>query len=521
MTVESDPLALAQSLGMEVMNSLADHPLMPDIEKRLPYTFVKKNSVLPIHESDGQVTVATSEPLNINAFDELRLIFEKEIHSIFVPHEELLGAINLCYHQKEGSTSRFIEDLSQEAKEQTGDRLSEDYDLLETVEGEAPIIKLLNLILSEAIGQGASDIHFEPFENDLRVRYRIDGVLQPRHFPAPEYQNQLLTRIKVLARLDIAEHRLPQDGRIKLTMGGREIDLRVSTVPVAHGERIVLRILDKANAIELDQIGMLPSVLDQFRKMIALPEGIVLVTGPTGSGKTTTLYSALTDTYNEEKNIMTIEDPVEYKLKGIGQIAVHPKIGLNFATGLRHILRQDPDLVMIGEIRDQETAEIAIQAALTGHMVFSTLHTNDAASAIPRLIDMGIEPYLLSSSIVAVLAQRLVRKVCRFCRDRYIPTDKELQQLGLSREKLNGGVLYKGNGCAKCHNSGYKGRHGIYELLTVDTAMQSAIAKGATAAQLREVAKQKGMLFLVEHGAHLVRAGVTTTSEVLRVSRRN
>ncbi|MCH9703157.1 MAG: Flp pilus assembly complex ATPase component TadA, partial [Chlamydiae bacterium] len=238
MTVESDPLALAQSLGMEVMNSLADHPLMPDIEKRLPYTFVKKNSVLPIHESDGQVTVATSEPLNINAFDELRLIFEKEIHSIFVPHEELLGAINLCYHQKEGSTSRFIEDLSQEAKEQTGDRLSEDYDLLETVEGEAPIIKLLNLILSEAIGQGASDIHFEPFENDLRVRYRIDGVLQPRHFPAPEYQNQLLTRIKVLARLDIAEHRLPQDGRIKLTMGGREIDLRVSTVPVAHGERI-------------------------------------------------------------------------------------------------------------------------------------------------------------------------------------------------------------------------------------------------------------------------------------------
>lgn len=520
-TTKQDASAIAESLNMEVINSLADYPLLCDVEKRLPYSFVKKHSVLPIKEEASLLTVATSDPLNLNALDELALMFDKEVHGVFVPHEELLGAINLCYHQKEGSASRFIANLSEEARSEPVERRNENYDLLENMEGEAPIIRLLNLILSEAIQQGASDIHFEPFENDLKVRYRIDGVLQPRHFPAPEYQNQLLTRIKVLARLDIAEHRLPQDGRIKLTMGGREIDLRVSTVPVAHGERIVLRILDKANSIHLDQIGMLPAVLDEFRRIIAVPEGIVLVTGPTGSGKTTTLYSSLTDNYSEERNIMTIEDPVEYKLKGIGQIAVQPKIGLSFAMGLRHILRQDPDVVMIGEIRDQETAEIAIQASLTGHLVFSTLHTNDAASAIPRLIDMGIEPYLLSSSVVAVLAQRLVRKVCRFCRSRYVPEDGELKQLGIERSSLNSGVLYKGAGCAHCHHSGYKGRHGIYELLIVDTTLQSIIAKEATASEIRAAAKKGGMITLMEHGAHLVCSGVTTTSEVLRVSRRN
>jgi len=520
LTVEAEALALAQSLGMEVFNSLADHPLLLDVKDRLHYSFVKKHMVLPIEDDEDVITVATSDPLNLSAIDELRLIFEKEVRAVFVPHEELLGAINLCYQKKEGSTSQFLADLSEETKGQKEESRAEVYDLLESSESEAPIIRLLNLILSEAVQQGASDIHFEPFENDLKVRYRIDGVLQPRHFPAPEYQNQLLTRIKVLARLDIAEHRLPQDGRIKLTMGGREIDLRVSTVPVAFGERIVLRILDKTNAMCLDQIGMLPATLDEFRRLISLPEGIVLVTGPTGSGKTTTLYSALSDRHTEELNIMTIEDPVEYKLNGIGQIAVHPKIGLTFARGLRHILRQDPDVVMIGEIRDQETAEIAIQAALTGHLVFSTLHTNDAASAIPRLIDMGIEPYLLSSTVVGVLAQRLVRKVCRHCRERYIPDDKELEQLGIKRSNLNGGVLYKGLGCQHCYNSGYKGRHGIYELLTVTTALQSIIAREASSLQIREAAQNEGMLTLQQHGAHLVRAGITTTSEVLRVSRR-
>ncbi|MCP5470298.1 MAG: type II secretion system ATPase GspE [Chlamydiales bacterium] len=507
---------------MEVLEELTCEILLPDVEKLLPYAFVKKHLVLPIRNEQNLVVVATADPLNINAIDELALLFDKEVKAVFVQQEALLEAINACYHQKEGSTSQFIEDLSEKAKgSPSEEKRKEVYDLLETKGEEAPIIRLLNMILSEAIQQGASDIHFEPFENDLKVRYRIDGVLQARHFPSPEFQNQLLTRIKVLARLDIAEHRLPQDGRIKLTMGGREIDFRVSTVPVAHGERIVLRILDKGNAMKLEEVGMLPACLDEFRRLTSLPEGIILVTGPTGSGKTTTLYSALMESYSEERNIMTIEDPVEYKLKGVGQIAVHPKIGLTFAAGLRHILRQDPDVVMIGEIRDRETAEIAIQASLTGHLVFSTLHTNDAPSAIPRLIDMGIEPYLLSSTVVGVLAQRLVRKVCRHCRERYIPDEEELEQLCLIRDRLNGGVLYRGRGCTHCHNSGYKGRHGIYELLTITPQLQSIIAKEATSNQIRDAAKEEGLVTLQRHGAHLVRSGVTTTAEVLRVSKRH
>ncbi len=521
MAVESDPKLLAESLGIEAIASLDDYPKIPDLEKKLPYAFVKKHMVLPIAEEEGVLLVATADPLNLDALDELKILLDQEIRAIYVSNEELLSAINRCYHQKEGTTSKFIANLSEEVKEKGKESRKEVYDLLESGDKEAPIIRLLNMILSEAIQQGASDIHFEPFENDLKVRYRIDGVLQPRHFPAPEYQNQLLTRIKVMARLDIAEHRLPQDGRIRLQMGGREIDFRVSTVPVAHGERIVLRILDQGNAIELDQIGMLPSTFDAFSNLISRSEGIVLVTGPTGSGKTTTLYSSLLATYTEERNIMTIEDPVEYKLKGIGQIAVHPKIGLTFATGLRHILRQDPDVVMIGEIRDQETAEIAIQASLTGHLVFSTLHTNDAASAIPRLIDMGIEPYLLSSSVIGVLAQRLVRKVCRHCRERYIPTDDELALLGIKREKLSGGVLYKGTGCKHCYQSGYKGRAGIYELLQVTPEIQSIIAKKADSNLIRKAAQEAGLVTLNTHGAHLARAGVTTTAEVLRVSKKH
>ncbi len=310
---------------------------------------------------------------------------------------------------------------------------------------------------------------------------------------------------------------MPQDGRIKLKMGGREIDLRVSTVPVSHGERIVLRILDKGNVIlGLDDLGMMPQTLKKFRELLALPEGIVLVTGPTGSGKTTSLYSALHEISDDDVNIMTIEDPVEYKIHGIAQIAVHPKIGLNFAAGLRHILRQDPDVVMIGEIRDTETAEIAIQASLTGHLVLSTLHTNDAPSAIPRLIDMGIEPYLLSSSITGVLAQRLVRKICPECRKEYNPTDEELAIAGMQRN----GTLHRGSGCKNCFGSGYKGRHGIYELLTVDSHLQSKIAKRADASELRQFAKESGFTTLREHGLYLVQKGITTIAEVLRMTRK-
>jgi general secretion pathway protein E len=313
---------------------------------------------------------------------------------------------------------------------------------------------------------------------------------------------------------------LPQDGRIKLKMGRREIDFRVSTVPVAGGERIVLRILDKGNVIlGLDKIGMLPNVYNEFHTLIELPEGIVLVTGPTGSGKTTTLYSAICELYNDETNIMTIEDPVEYNLKGIAQIGVQPKIKLDFATGLRHILRQDPDIIMIGEIRDVETAEIAIQAALTGHLVLSTLHTNDAPSAVTRLVDMGIEPYLLSSSLVGIVAQRLVRRICPECKQPYEPSDRELESIGVERSTLNQNVIYHGVGCPVCFGSGYKGRHGIYELLTVDNAIKKQIVKSPDAVELRRIGVDSGMTTLLDHGRELVLKGITTVAEVLRVSK--
>lgn len=520
MTLQMDPIALAAQLGMEIQERLPLNKISKELSQRVPYSFVKKNKILPIEESAEKVKAALSDPLNLDAIDALRFILNKEIEAIFTPEEQLLQAIHHCYHTQEGAASAFLANLPETQKDKEGVREFDSYDLLEIKE-EAPIIRLLNLILSEAIQQRASDIHFEPCENDLKVRYRIDGVLQPRHSPAREHQSQLLTRIKVLAKLDIAEHRLPQDGRLKLRMGGREIDFRVSTVPAAHGERIVMRILDKGSLmLGIDQLGMLPSVLDTFRRLLAISEGIVLVTGPTGSGKTTTLYSALSEMEALETNIMTIEDPVEYKIPGIAQIAVHPKIGLSFATGLRHILRQDPDIVMIGEIRDQETADIAIQAALTGHLVLSTLHTNDAPSSIARLIDMGIEPYLISSTVVGILAQRLLRKICPKCRSHYVPSESELEELGICREQLNSGVAYKGRGCRNCFGSGYKGRHGIYELLTVTPSIQSQISKHTDTVELRKTCVEQGMITLRQHGAHLVRAGITTLSEVVRVSRK-
>ena len=368
----------------------------------------------------------------------------------------------------------------------------------------------------EAISQGASDIHFEPNEEGLRVRYRIDGVLHNRHTPSIDYQSQLITRIKVMAKLDIAEHRLPLDGRIKLRMGRREVDFRVSTLPVSGGERVVLRILDRGNvSYGLEQMGMGRELLAIFRSLLALPEGILLVTGPTGSGKTTTLYSALQERCDEATNIMTIEDPVEYQLPSIAQISVHHKINLDFATGLRHILRQDPDVIMVGEIRDLETAEIAIQAALTGHLVLSTLHTNDAPSAITRLVDMGIEPYLLSSSIVGILAQRLVRKICPQCKEEFLPSDKECESIGLSKPL----PLYRGKGCSHCFDSGYKGRHAIFELLEIDYPIQKQIVKSPDGIELKKIALERGMKTLLDSGRQLVIDGQTTIEEVLRATR--
>lgn len=512
--------ALAEKLGMSIYPSLAGLHLPREHYKKIPYAFAKKNLILPIQEKQGVILVAVADPLNLEAIEELRHFLDKAILPVYSTKEAILGAINECYNQEMGAASQLIADLGDRAEEIKDDGTVEVYDLLDDRFANAPIIKLLNLIITEAIQQGASDIHFEPLEDRMRVRYRIDGVLQNRHAPATEYQAQLITRIKVMARMDIAEHRLPQDGRIKLKMGRREIDFRVSTVPVAGGERIVLRILDKGNVIlGLDKIGMLPKVFEEFRQIISLPEGIVLATGPTGSGKTTTLYSAICELYSDETNIMTIEDPVEYNLRGIAQIGVQPKIKLDFAAGLRHILRQDPDIIMIGEIRDAETAEIAIQAALTGHLVLSTLHTNDAPSAIARLVDMGIEPYLLSSSLVGVFAQRLVRRICPGCSQPYEPSEKELQSIGLKREDLKDGRLFHGVGCGSCYQTGYKGRHGIYELMHVTNAIKKQIVVSPDAVELRRLAIEEGMVSLLQHGAELVKQGFTTVAEVLRASR--
>jgi len=389
-------------------------------------------------------------------------------------------------------------------------------DLLDT-DDEAPMILLVNSIFFRAVQQRASDIHFEPFEREIKVRYRVDGVLYNVLTSPKRLQSALISRVKIMAGMNIAEKRLPQDGRISLRIGGREIDIRVSDVPTAHGERLVLRLLEKTtNSLNLNDIGLSPHDIKSMERIIKMVHGIILVTGPTGSGKTTTLYSALNRINSPEKNIITIEDPIEYQIQGIGQIQVNSKIDLTFASGLRSILRQDPDVIMVGEIRDVETAGIAIHASLTGHLVFSTLHTNDSAGAVTRLLDMGIEPFLVSSSVVAIIAQRLVRKICQECRTPYAPTVKECQKIGLKAEAKH--TFFRGSGCSQCLNTGFKGRSGIYEILMIDDELREMIVSKADASEIKAKAISKGMLTLREDGAKRVTAGLTTTEEILRVT---
>lgn len=510
---------LAQRFGLKIVYDLSNYPFIKNQVRKLSYSFVKQKLTLPIEEKEGKLVVAISNLYNLEVLEEVRCLLGMEVEEVFCPQSVLKQAIEKCYHQGEKDASLYIEGLKKKSSSQKKKENEDDYDLL-SIEDNVPLVRLLNMIFAEAIQQGASDIHFEPLENKMVVRYRIDGVLQFRHSPPPDLQKQLITRVKVLAKLDIAEHRLPQDGHIKLNMGGRQIDFRVSTIPVVHGERLVLRILDKSNIVlGLDKIGITEQILNSLRKYLHQNQGIILVTGPTGSGKTTTLYSSVSEIQSEEVNIMTIEDPVEYKIAGIAQIGVNPKIQLSFATGLRHILRQDPDVIMIGEIRDKETAEIAIQSSLTGHLVLSTLHTNDAPSALTRLVDMGVESYLLSSSVLAVLAQRLVRKICEDCKISYRPSDAELVELGLSRVDLPRNLFYKGRGCKSCFNSGYRGRCGIYELMPVSHTIKTQLLHSADATQLQKAAVNSGMKTLREEGAILISQGVTTTAEVLRVTR--
>jgi general secretion pathway protein E len=492
-----DSEAIAKQLGLPTAKSLSELSVDRRLMKVVSYAFVKREHIFPVSEDETTLTVALSDPLATEGLDELRFQFRKVIRMIWVPKDSLLSAIHEYYQQDENAANLLIEKMEESSQEGKLDESHAIYDILEDDQQQPPAVRLLNLIVGEAIKRSASDIHFDPDEKGLIIRYRIDGVLHQHIVPPQDLQSPLITRVKVMAKMDIAERRLPQDGRVKMRMGAKVIDFRVSTLPVACGERVVMRLLDKGNIVlGLDYLGMPKRVLDGFRSLIDCSEGMILVTGPTGSGKTTTLYSALSELKGPEVNIMTIEDPVEYRLPGIAQMGVHSKIGLTFSTGLRHILRQDPDIIMIGEIRDKETAEIAIQSALTGHLVVSTLHTNDACSAITRLVDMGIEPYLISSCCLGALAQRLVRKVCTECGGKKIPTP-----------------------CPVCAGSGFYGRHGMYELMAMSRALRQQISKSPEASLLLDIAKSEGMQTLSESGKELVSQGITTAEEVWRVTR--
>ncbi|MBP9841418.1 MAG: Flp pilus assembly complex ATPase component TadA [Simkaniaceae bacterium] len=491
-----------------IKEELTAYSFVPDV---IPYSFAKERGVLPLKDKEGRLLIATSVQGDIELLNDLYLLLKHKVEEIHFSQEMISQAIET--HYENGSAKTLLSEMQEDEGEEV---VEEGYELFDKTE-ESPIIRSLNAMIIEAVQQGASDIHFEPGDQGLVVRYRIDGVLQTRHIPSKEYQKQMITRIKVMAKLDIAQQRLPQDGRIKLFLSKREIDLRVSTVPIVHGERVVLRILDRNKVIlGLEEIGMPPDLLTHFRKTIHKTQGIILVTGPTGSGKTSTLYSALSEINSSEVNVMTIEDPVEYKMENMAQMGVNPKIHLTFAKGLRHILRQDPDVIMIGEIRDVETAEIAIQASLTGHLVLSTLHTNSAPAAVTRLIDMGIEPYLISSSVIGVLAQRLLRTLCLDCREAYYPTDEEIEELGIVRKDLKNGSLFRAKGCEACYRSGYRGRHGIYEWMEVDEKVKLQMLKSGDATGIASVANY---ISLRERGAFLAIEGITSTAEVLRVTR--
>ena len=508
--MSEENINLAYELGFTVLDHLLGSSFIKSNTIVLPYLFAKEHTILPIDEKEGKIIVVSSDPLDVSSVAEARLHLQKPIEVVIAKKALIQEAIEFCYQQNENETKKMLSDLR---SNETMLVQEEGYDLLDRSEIDE-VIAFFNTVLLEAIQQRASDIHFEPRENGLRIRYRIDGVLLERHLLPNAHQAQVITRLKVMAKMDIAEARLPQDGRIKLKIGKREIDFRVSTIPIVYGERIALRILDRSNIVRgLDQIGMDTKTLAILKKLILKKEGIVLVTGPTGSGKTTTLYSALSEMNSSEMNIMTIEDPVEYKLPSIGQIGVNPKIDLNFSNGLRHILRQDPDVIMVGEIRDRETAEIAIQSALTGHLVLSTLHTNDAPSAITRLVDMGMEPYLLSSSIIGVLAQRLVRRICPHCRIFHYSTKEQMEKYGLSHKVK----FYEGKGCENCFNTGFIGRAGIYELMPVTLRIQKNIVETKDASELRAICVEEKMTSLFSSGFELVLQGVTSLTELIRV----
>lgn len=503
--------AIAQRLGIACQAEIGGDEIDPGLLSRVPLTFARAHSVLPLREQDGSIRIAVAGLAGLLALDELRLLFGKPLEAVLIPAGIMGDAINHIYASVSGTASEVLQELAGEDLSTVATEFNDPQDLLDLGD-EAPVIRLLNSILSEAVKERVSDIHIEPYERDLLVRFRIDGILYEKLSPPKIIQDALVSRVKIMAGLNIAEKRLPQDGRIRVIVAGRDVDIRVSTIPTFYGERAVLRLLDKKKGVlSLADIGLGQEGVRLMERLLHRTSGIILVTGPTGSGKSTTLYAALNRVNSSEKNIITIEDPIEYQIKGIGQIQVNPRIELTFASGLRSILRQDPDIIMVGEIRDAETAEIAIQASLTGHLVLSTLHTNDAATAVTRLVDMGIEPFMIASSLSAVMAQRLVRVICPHCREEYRPVD---QYAGIALPEK----LYRGRGCDKCFGLGTMGRTAIYEIMPVDQELCSMIIRRCHAGEIKEYAVSRGMKTLRDDGLARAAAGITTIEEVLRVT---
>jgi len=510
---------MARHFSLPLRMQLPVESISIDFTRNISIQYLKKHKIIPLITPE-EALVAVHDPSNFQPVDDLKQLLQRpDLSMALAPQDTIMAAINMAYDMSRASAKDYFEEMNESATDDLISKIDETTDLLDET-SDAPIIKLVNLLLSGALKDRASDIHIEPYSGTLKIRYRIDGILYdilslPRRIESP-----LVSRVKIMAKLNIAEKRLPQDGRIEIKIADRLVDIRVSIIPTAFGERVVLRLLDKsANILMLSDLGMHDERIKLLNRLIKSPYGIILVTGPTGSGKTTTLYAALSTINRPEINIITIEDPIEYQMDGVGQIQVNPKIDLTFAAGLRSIVRQDPDVILIGEIRDRETAEIAIQSSLTGHLVFSTLHTNDAASAVTRLIDMGIEPFLVTSSIVAIIAQRLVRVLCPHCKEAYTPDDESLANLGLNKSVLQNNIFYRKKGCNLCMQTGFRGRSAIFEILTVDENIRKLVLKTSDANQISDLAIRQGMITLQKDGIDKVLHGITTIEEVLRVTR--
>ncbi|MCS7048859.1 MAG: type II secretion system ATPase GspE [Verrucomicrobiae bacterium] len=512
--------ALANQFGLEMI-SLTDYRVPDDVLQCIPRHIAHRYKVLPVYKHDSTLTVAISDPLDVDTVDSLRYILKMNVEAVVATKSEIEVALSRYYGTADETVEKMLHDITEgEVQVNLPTRATEtQIEDTTTTEADAPIIKLVGLIIMEAYRNRASDIHIEPLEKRLRVRYRIDGVLHEVDNPPKRLQPAIISRLKIMANMSIAEKRVPQDGRIQIPVMGKTLDLRVSSLPTNHGESIVMRILDKSSLLlGLGDLGFFSDDQEKMERLISLPDGIFLVTGPTGSGKTTTLYACLNAINKPDRKIITVEDPVEYQLSGINQVQVNPEINLTFAAALRSILRQAPNIIMIGEIRDLETANIAIQASLTGHLVFSTLHTNDAPSAVTRLIDMGVKPFLVASSVRAIMAQRLVRRVCKQCREPYTPTEYEMRVLNLKPEELTKTTIYKGRGCPECNRTGYRGRCGIYEIFVLDDDVRQLIYERVPANVLRARARELGMRTLREDGVRKILAGITTPEEVISIT---